>query len=232
MKLLDIKLVDEWHPTKNGDLKPTDLAAGSEKKVWWQCSKGHEWEQVIANRSRYLGPCVFCSNVRVLEGFNDIATTHPDIVIYWHPTKNGILSPKQFTFGSNNKVWWLGKCGHAIQSAIRARTSSPEYVCLYCSNELLLEGYNDLSTINPKLALEWHPTKNGLLTSQSILAGTYKKVWWECDNGHEWETSVAKRQLGTGCPYCKNKKALKGFNDLEKKTLYLLPSGIRLKMEY
>ena len=29
-------LATEWHPTKNGDLKPTDVAAGSEKKAWWR----------------------------------------------------------------------------------------------------------------------------------------------------------------------------------------------------
>jgi hypothetical protein len=32
-----------WHPTLNGDLRPTDLKPGSQRKVWWQCPQGHEW---------------------------------------------------------------------------------------------------------------------------------------------------------------------------------------------
>ena len=45
------QLVAEWHPTKNRDLTPKDVTAGSNKKVWWQCEKGHEWEAVIASRT-------------------------------------------------------------------------------------------------------------------------------------------------------------------------------------
>ena len=28
-------LAKQWHPTKNGDLKPMDVTYGSKKKVWW-----------------------------------------------------------------------------------------------------------------------------------------------------------------------------------------------------
>ncbi|OLN24302.1 zinc-ribbon domain-containing protein [Desulfosporosinus metallidurans] len=34
------EIVQEWHPTKNGNLKPSDVVAGSERKVWWKCKKG------------------------------------------------------------------------------------------------------------------------------------------------------------------------------------------------
>lgn len=47
------KLVKEWHPTKNGDLKPSDFTAGSGQKVWWKCPKGddHEWEARIGDEA-------------------------------------------------------------------------------------------------------------------------------------------------------------------------------------
>ncbi len=32
-------LTSEWHPTKNGALKPTDITVGSERKIWWKCPK-------------------------------------------------------------------------------------------------------------------------------------------------------------------------------------------------
>lgn len=44
----------EWHPTKNGILKPENLAVNSHKKVWWQCRKNpyHEWLSPPTNRNR------------------------------------------------------------------------------------------------------------------------------------------------------------------------------------
>ena len=53
-------LVKEWHPTKNGTLTPMDVAPYSNKKVWWICGKGHEWEAHISNRSKGIG-CPYCS---------------------------------------------------------------------------------------------------------------------------------------------------------------------------
>ena len=36
------KLASEWHPTKNGNLTPSDVTLASPKKVWWKCSKGND----------------------------------------------------------------------------------------------------------------------------------------------------------------------------------------------
>ena len=37
-----------------------------------------------------------------------LAETHPEVAKQWHPTKNGDLTPHEFTSGSNKKFWW--KC--------------------------------------------------------------------------------------------------------------------------
>ena len=42
----------EWHPTRNGDLGPTDVKPASNKAVWWRCSDGHEWRVSPAGRQR------------------------------------------------------------------------------------------------------------------------------------------------------------------------------------
>lgn len=52
-------LVSEWHPTKNGQLKPDEISAGSSKKVWWLCKKGHEWKTHVKVRSNDHG-CPDC----------------------------------------------------------------------------------------------------------------------------------------------------------------------------
>ena len=40
-------LAKDWHPKKNGKLAPRDFLKSSNKKVWWKCSKGHEWQAMI-----------------------------------------------------------------------------------------------------------------------------------------------------------------------------------------
>ncbi len=37
-----------------------------------------------------------------------------------------------------------------------------------------------LAEVNPALAKEWHPTKNGDLTPFDFAAKSNKKVWWKC----------------------------------------------------
>lgn len=52
-------LAAEWHPTKNGSLTPDMVTKGSNKKAWWKCRLGHEWQTRIVSRSRGTG-CPFC----------------------------------------------------------------------------------------------------------------------------------------------------------------------------
>ena len=44
----------------------------------------------------------------------------------------------------------------------------------------LVKGENDLATVNPVLAKEWHPTKNENLNPEDITSGSSKEVWWLC----------------------------------------------------
>lgn len=52
------------------------------------------------------------------------------------------------------------------------------------------------------LIREWHPTKNGNLDPHNVPFKSSKRVWWQCEKGHEWKTVVWKRTNGTNCPYC------------------------------
>ncbi|WP_099188370.1 zinc-ribbon domain-containing protein [Tepidibacter mesophilus] len=71
-----------------------------------------------------------------------------------------------------------------------------------------------LTKVNPRLAKEWHPTKNKELTPSDVSIGSGKKVWWKCDK-HEWQATVLNRSNGNKCPYCSGKKASKD-NSLAK----------------
>ena len=208
---MNSNLTPKWHLTKNGDLTPEMVTAGSTKKVWWQCSKGHEWQATVSDRNRGRG-CPYCSGKRVLKGFNDLVTQNPELALDWHPNKNADLKPDMVTAGSSKKVWWKCAKGHEWQARIADRNNGSD--CPYCSERSVLQGFNDLATINPQLAKEWHPTKNDSLTPDMVTANSRKKVWWRGKCGHEWQSVIGSRSKGSGCPYCSGQKVLKCFNDL------------------
>lgn len=88
--------------------------------------------------------------------------------------------------------------------------------CSYCFGRKVGLS-NCLATKNPELVKEWHSTKNGDLTPYDITYRSSKRVWWKCNQRHEWETIVSsrsKKENGTGCPICSNKQVLKGYNDI------------------
>jgi hypothetical protein len=47
------EVAKEWHPTKNGDLRADQVAPASNKEVWWQCARGHEWPAKVALRREF-----------------------------------------------------------------------------------------------------------------------------------------------------------------------------------
>jgi len=128
------ELVTEWHSIKNGDLMPDMVMPSSMKRVWWRCEKGHEWQESVNKRTSMNIGCPYCSNHRIWPGYNDLATTHPELAKEWHPTKNGELKPTDVTYGSERKIWWLGACGHEWQATPNVRTYWKRG-CPYCAKD-------------------------------------------------------------------------------------------------
>ena len=206
-------LVREWSP-KNTQ-SPTEVSASSSRKARWVCAHGHEWEVSPYSRTSGNGTgCPFCTNRRVWEGFNDLASQRPEIAAQWHPIKNGSLTPRGVMSTSNNYAWWVcPRDGYEWQTRIRTR-SGPN--CPLCSGKVTVSGINDLDTRFPKVAAQWHPTKNLHISPSTVSGSASKKFWWLCALGHEWEASVRNRTYaGSGCPVCVGTTVLAGFNDLE-----------------
>ncbi|MBD2129458.1 zinc-ribbon domain-containing protein [Microcoleus sp. ZQ-A2] len=201
------EIAKEWHPTKNGTLTPDQVVAGSGKRVWWKCPNGsdHEWEGRIAHRSRGSG-CPFCRGLKS-SVTNSLANRYPEIAEEWHPTKNGTLTPDQVVAGSQKKAWWICPNGsdHEWEAIIYSRVIGNG--CPFCSGKKVSVS-NSLASLYPQIAKEWHPEKNGKLTSAQVVAGSNKTFWWKCIKApdHEWKTSIAHRVDGTGCPFCSSRK--------------------------
>ena len=340
LQTINQTIANEWNYEKNNGLNPTDFVPYSNKKVWWKCSEGHEWQASINHRSNGRR-CPYCIGKKVLKGYNDLATVNPSLANEWNHEKNLELVPTSIAANSDNKVWWKCKKGHEWKARISSRnkgggcpvcnsehnTSFPEYAILFYLRKYGIEvehsykklgyeldiyiplkkiaieydGYfwhknrvkNDLEKnskckkdgvklyrlredlpvlndsswdfvvhkkrtglreilekilseiiennveinferdaieienlreytekeksllcSNPILAGEWNYEKNNDLKPSHVTIGSDKKVWWKCGKGHEWKASIGSRSRGSGCPYCSNKKILQGYNDL------------------
>lgn len=208
------ELMAEWNWEKNieFDFDPKLLTVGSGKKVWWKCSKGHEWQATIDRRSQGKG-CPYCSGRNAIKGKNDLQTVNPALAKEWNYDKNNGLTPTDVLPSSNKKVWWKCGKGHEWKAMIRSRSDGRG--CPYCSGRHAVSGINDLQTVNPALATEWNYERNSGLMPMDVLPNSNKKVWWKCSKGHEWQSTVANRNNGNGCPYCLGRYAVKGENDLQ-----------------
>jgi hypothetical protein len=195
----------QWHPSKNGNRRPDQVTAMSGTRAWWLAACDHEWQASICNRAGLGSGCPICAGLLVLSGFNDLKTRFPSIALEWHPTKNHETTADATASGSHKKAWWLGFCGHEWNAVISRRTGPTKSGCPACSGRVVLLGFNDLLSQRPKIAREWHPTRNGELTPADVTYGSGVKAWWLGPCGHEYRAHVNNRSSrSTGCAKCSN----------------------------
>ena len=270
-------LTKEWNYEKNGNLKPEDFTANSGKKVWWKCSKGHEWQATLYSRNTGNG-CPVCSSER--------HTSLPEYALVYYLKKNGLevahsyrekgyeldiyIPSRKIGIEYDGYLWHKNKAKKDLEKNQKCKRDG---ICLYRIREglpplndssidfIVQKGQRDLSQIlqtvlneilgiyvdvnlkrdaiaienlreysekensllfsNPEIAKEWNYEKNGNLRPEHFESNSHKKVWWKCRQGHEWQTAIANRTKGNGCPYCSGQKVLMGYNDLQTINLIL-----------
>ncbi len=201
-------LAAQWHPTKNGDLRPDLVVPGSGRRVFWRCGRNpsHEWPAKVADRAKKGNGCPICGGKMVTQD-NCLRTLFPAIAAEWHSVENGSLSPDDVTAGSPRRVHWLCARGHAWRTTIYNRTRLG-VACPLCRK---MEKHprpprrpdQSLAARRPDLAQQWHRGKNGDLTPEQVRSATERVVWWQClrDPLHEWQSPIAQRR-DHGCPIC------------------------------
>lgn len=198
------EIAAQWHPTRNRDLTPDLVSTGSNKKVWWICEHGHQWEATVYHRTGARSGCPYCSGRSTTEE-ESLFVRYPQLAAQWHPFLNGKLQASDVRPGSNKLVWWRCEKGHDWRAAVYSRTAGRG--CPVCNRKVVTEE-NCLSTTHQQLCRQWHPTKNGTLSPDKVLAGSHRKAWWICERGHEWEAQIKSRALGgRDCPVCTSKSS-------------------------
>lgn len=134
-----------------------------------------------------------------------------EVMKYWDFDKNDNNILEKVEISSSKKVWWICKNSHSYRQMISSKVRGVE--CPICSNRIVLSGFNDMATANPKLLKEWDYEKN-TLNPNEVTSGSVKKAWWICEKNHSYEMRIDHRNNGHGCPYCSGRRPINGENDL------------------
>lgn len=197
--MLNVKapeVAKEWHPTKNGAVKPEHVIAGGVTKYWFQCKKdaSHEWESKL--NLRIAGSkCPYCTHNRVSKD-NCLSETFPEIAAQLHPTKNGKIDTSKIAAKSHKKLWWVCPEGpdHIWEAAPATRTKGNGCPCCSGRQRSIT---NCLATLQPETAAQWHPTKNKSMTPFKVSPFSKELAWWLCSKGHKWQQPIAQRAGAT-----------------------------------
>ena len=209
------ELMAEWHPTKNEGLNPEDFSFGSNTKVWWKCSDGHEWKTAICHRTRGTG-CPVCYNEQRPEtvrpktspDFN-LLTENPSLCVQWDYKQNK-YPPSHYLPNSGASVFW--KCPMGVDHVWKARIASRSAInnevlngCPFCAGRKPSAAYN-LAVMYPELLEEWDYNKNKR-PPERFTPQSNQSVWWKCIKGHEWKSKINNKANGKSCPDCNIKSS-------------------------
>ena len=145
----------QWHPTKNGNLKPQDICCHSNRSVWWKCPDcNYEWESIINIRmkSKYQS----CPKHPLLLPFKkSLSFLDPDLAREFNGSNNPHITPDNLSLGSKWIIHWkCGKCGYSWDGDVYSR----------------VRGYNNCPNCCDKITL-----KNGIRCASLIEAYYYLK---------------------------------------------------------
>lgn len=214
-------LLNYWDWDNNHHISPQKIAVDSSFVATFVCPatkdfvRPHSFKMRI-DKAVALGQekdniCPQCNKEQAKE-YGSLAQEFPDIALQWHKTKNGKFKPEQFKAHSSMLVWWQCPTAkdHQWRISINARSAS-DTGCPFCAYHQASSTHS-LARDYPELAAQWHPSKNGQLTPDTITPQCQRLIWWQCPKApdHEWATYPSERVIKKfGCPYCAGLKICK-----------------------
>lgn len=202
-----------WEYDKN-DITPEEVSYKSSKNVWWKCnSTGLSYQRRVNNQVKAQGVSPYESGKIIVEGYNDLGSTHPHIALLWDYDKNDI-TPEEVRYSSKKSVYWIDKDNNcSYKREIRKQVEKNGKAPLH--NNQLIKGTNDVETLYPQL-LKIYSDKNPNRLSDYTV-GSNKTVLWNCyHTGQEYERSIRNQiKAGLNSPYMTGNIVKSGVNDLE-----------------
>lgn len=134
LKTLRPDLFNQIDLDKNSNIDIDKLSIKSNKKVWWKCSKcGGSWQAPVSRRVGYGTGCPYCSNRKVLTGFNDLRTINKFLADEFDAADNDNKATEQMAFTNKVVAWKCNCCGEIWHAKVydRIRGSGKCPIC-YC----------------------------------------------------------------------------------------------------
>jgi hypothetical protein len=214
-----VKWADNWDPTQ--------LIAGTDKKLAWRCELNHQWSR---SGSAMVGAkgCPFCLGQRVLAGFNDLATKFPEVAEEasgWNPTE---VMP-----GSDKKLKWKCKEGHFYRSSVYHRTGKDKTGCPTCAQT----GFdpNAKGYLYFLVHQDWEMFQIGITNVPDDRLNRHKRNGWKVlelrgpMDGHltqQWETAILRMLKAKGADLSNARIAgrFDGYSEAWSKTSFEVKS--------
>jgi hypothetical protein len=197
-------LVSEWHPTKNGSLKPTAIPPNSLRQIWWICPNGHEYQTHAANRLNSKHGCKICAlasraqqrSLYAASTVGSVATLYPEFVAQWHKEKNTI-GPEQVSPGSHYVAHWVCSRGHEWMAQVKSRVKRGDG-CPHCNNystsRLEIALYCEIAAIFPDT--DWRKEVDGIevdiFVPSKNLGLEVDGAYWHSDKHEKDKQKTAK----------------------------------------
>src|SRR6478736_4190219 len=208
-------IASQWHPTKNGDLLPSQVREGYAKLVWWRCPDcDREWQRSPGARVANGAGCRRCSAGKAGLGRRtpgpgkSLDDAHPQLAAEWIIDINPGLAPNMLKDNSLERAWW--KCAHC-EDEWNARIDTRAlrgHGCRQCAAAQLSitqkrpKPGRSLADVKPELMRMWHPRLNSDIQPQDLKPNSHTRVWWLCpDCGHDWQATPGR----PGCRPCSMK---------------------------
>ncbi len=208
------ELVAEW--SEQNERPMSDFLESSSYLALWDCltCKGTYKEQ-IRNREPNDDSCPYCTNRKVLAGYNTLDVTKPTLATQWSQQNERPITDF-FETSCYIALWDCPSCKGTFPERIYNRDENDD-VCPYCNGRRVLPGFNSFNVNHPDLMKDWDHINNYLLCNPNEIGDNYnQKVWWFCRNNkeHKYQASPKQRiyfqkRKMEPCTYCKGRRRKK-----------------------
>ncbi len=202
----------EFWSLKNS-LKPYEVTMNSNKKFWFNCTCGHEFEIHPHNIVQKNGWCPFCSyspkqlceNNECFSCFNN-SLASVDYSKYWS-SKNELQPRQVFKNSHKSYIFNCPDCKHDFAQCVSHITRGCR--CSYCTNRVLCANINCLICLNKSFASVekskyLHIDNN--VDARQLFKNSAKKYKFTCDKcDNIFENRLSHVTSGVWCNKCRYK---------------------------
>jgi len=211
---------------------PESVTVGAIQKRNWKCPVGHIFTSAPKDRANASLGCPYCSNQKVLKGFNDLMTTHPGLSI----EADG-WDPQTVVAGSGLKKSWVCAEGHQYEASIVQRTkggsNSTGTGCPICSSTGFNPGKEAFFYF--LIQIPWGMYQIGITNDSARRMQEHAKNGWELVEirgpmdgllAKKWETAILRMLKAKGADLSNQQIAGKfdGYSEAWSKSTFEVKS--------